>query len=98
MPNNVIPGLKLIRFNIKKLNLPDDTSLPFKLEASFRPTWFAKMAFIGLPGGREEIVVRGATLETLRRFVEVNGLGTHARLLRLTISGPEGIIEQLPQG
>jgi len=96
--SDIIPGIKLIRHNASNVNLPDDPTFPFKLEANFRPPEFMIVAFIGLYGGSEEIVVRGMTKDALDKFVEANGLRTHPRLRRLTITGPDGIMEQLPQG
>lgn len=95
--SGVIPGIKLIMHNCSNVNLPDDTTLPFKLEASFSPPEFMVMAFIGLYGGSEEIVVRGETKEALAKFIELNKFRTHPRLRRLTITGPDGIIEQIPR-
>jgi hypothetical protein len=94
--SKIIEGLKLIRHNASQVDLPDDPTFPFKLEASFRPPEFMVIAFIGLFGGSEEIIVRGMTKEALDQFIEANNLRTHARLSRLTITGPDGIIEQVP--
>jgi hypothetical protein len=60
MPDT-IPGPKLIRHNASKVNLDDDPSFPFKLEANLRPPEFMVEAFVCLyGGGSEEVVVRGA--------------------------------------
>ncbi len=85
----VIPGTKLIRHNTGGVNKPDDPTMPFKLEASFRPPEFMQVAFVGLCGSSEEIVVRGETREALDEFVEANNLNSHPRLLKLNITGPE---------
>lgn len=95
MSEDVIPGIKLIHHNSQHVNLPDDETLPFKLEASFSPPEFMRMAFIGLYGGSEEIVVRGQTKEAIDELIEKNHFRTHPRLRKLTITGPDGIIEQL---
>ena len=96
MPDSdVIPGLKLIRQNSKQVNNPDDPSFPFKLEVSFSPPEFMEFTFVSLYGGTEEIAVRGMTEEALKKFVEKNGFRTHPRLIRLTITGPDGIIEKI---
>jgi len=71
------------------------TNAPFKLEANFSPPLFMDLAFVFLYGGSEEIVVRGETLEALNKLIEVNNLRTHPRLRRITITGPDGIVEQL---
>lgn len=93
MPDT-IPGLKLIR-DAGGANLPDDPSFPFKLEANFRPPEFMNVAFVLMRGGSEEIVVRSMTKESLDKFVEMNNLRAHPRLRRLTITGPDGIVEQV---
>ncbi len=92
-----IPGLKLIRHNASGVDLPDDPSFPFKLEANFSSPKFMEFAFVSICGGSEEIVVRGMTKESLDEFVEMNHLSTHARLRGLTITGPDGIVEQIPK-
>ena len=84
-----IPGIKLIRHNANRVNNPDDPSYPWKLEASFRAPEFMEMTFIFMIGSTEEIVVRGMTREALEKFVEVNDLRRHPRLLRLDITGPK---------
>jgi hypothetical protein len=83
-----IPGLKLIRHNSGRVNNPDDPTLPFRLDASFRPPEFMQLAHIILYGN-EEICVRGINREALDQFVAVNNLKTHPRLLRLEITEPE---------
>lgn len=95
--SEIIPGIKLILHNASNVRLPDDPSLPFKLEASFSPPEFMIFAFIGIYGGSEEIVVRGETKEALDKFIEANNLRTHSRLRSLTITGPDGVVEQLPR-
>jgi len=95
--SDTIPGLKLIHHNVSGVNLPDDPSFPFKLEANFRPPEFMDVAFVLMHGESEEIVVRSMTKESLDKFVEMNNFHTHPRLRRLTITGPDGIVEQTPR-
>ena len=92
-----IEGIKLIRLNSQNVNLPDDPSFPFKLEASFSPPEFMEVAFVSLYGGSEDLTIRGMTKEAMDKFVEVNRLRTHPRLRRLTVTGPTGILEQIPK-
>ena len=89
--SDVIPGIKVIRHNASGINLPDDPSMPYKLEANLRPPEFMIVAFIGLYGGSEEFVVRSETGEALEKFIEMNDLRTHPRLRRLTITTPNGV-------
>ena len=84
-----IKGIKLITHNAGGVNLPDDPSFPFRLDANFRPPEFMKIAFIGICGGSEVVCVRGETREALEKFVEVNSLRTHPRLRSLEITQPE---------
>lgn len=88
-------GLKLIRHNAGNINLLDDPSFPFKLEAIFSPPEFMTMMFVGLYGGSEEIVVRGMTREVLDKFIEEQKFRTHPRLRRLTITGSDGVVEEI---
>lgn len=95
--NSVIPGLKVILHNASRVNNPDDPSLPYKLEASFRPPEFMQMTFILLVGSQEQIVIRSETREAMMQFVEGNQFATHPRLIKLTVTGPEGEILSLPE-
>ncbi len=53
------------------------------------------MAFIGLVGNKEEIVVRGMTRESLEQFVELNGFRNISRLTGIQITGPNGFSEKI---
>ena len=68
-----IEGIKLIHHNASGVNLPDDHSYPWRLDAAFSPPGFMQVAFVGLCGGREVVCVRGMTREALEQFVSVNG-------------------------
>lgn len=91
----ILFGFKLIHHNTGAVNKPDDTTLPFKLNASLRPPEFMGIAFILLYGGSEEIVVRGRSQRSLERFMRRHNLRDHPRLLELKITGPNGILEQV---
>ena len=95
--SGVISSIELIKHNAGGVNRPDNPALPFKLEANFRPPEFMSMAFVGLYGGSEEIVVRGETKEALDEFIEKNDFRTHPRLRHFTITGPDGVVERFPQ-
>jgi hypothetical protein len=81
-----IEGIKLIYHNSANINLPDDPSFPWRLDANFRPPEFMQFAFIGIHGGSEEIAVLGKTRDALEQFVKLNDLNTHPRLRSLTIT------------
>lgn len=85
--DRIIEGIKLIRHNVSGVNNPDDTSLPFRLDATFRLPEF--MDFACIHGGSENICLRGMTREALEQFVEMNQLKTHPRLIKLEITESE---------
>lgn len=89
-----IDGIKLIRHNASGINLPDDLSFPWRLDANLRPLEFMAVAFIGLYGGSETVCVRGQTREALEEFVEANNLRTHPRLRSLEITQPEAELDK----
>lgn len=84
-----IPGLKLIRHNAAGVNVADDPTYPWRLDATFRPPEFMFFTFVSLYGGSEIICVRGQTREALEQFVELNNLRIHPRLRSLEITQPE---------
>ena len=93
---DVIPGIKLI-YQTGAIRQPEDPNMLYKLEADFRPPEFMLMAFVGLYGGSEEIVVQGESLEALDKLIKSNDLERHPRLRRLTITGPNGVEYQYPK-
>jgi hypothetical protein len=95
MADEIIPGLKLIHHNASGVNVPDDPSFPFKLEGNFSPPEFMNVAFVLMHGGSEEIVVRAMTKAALDKLIEANHFRTHPRLRRMTITGPDGIAEEI---
>ena len=92
---DVIKGLKLI-YQTGGTNIEDDPSMPYRLDANFRPPEFMQVAFVLMHGGSEEIVVRSETREALDEFIKENNLDTHPRLRRLTITGPDGVELEIP--
>jgi len=70
-----IPGIKLI-YQTGGQNIADDPSYPFKLKINLRPPEFMVIAWIGLYGGSEEVIVRGMTREVIDKFIEVNEVKT----------------------
>ncbi len=81
-----IEGIKIIQHNASGINTIDDPSYPFRLDVTLYPPEFLQFAFIGMLGGREELIVRSLTREALEKFVQLNNLNTHHRLRTLTIS------------
>lgn len=81
-------SVKLIKFNSRGVNNPDDPSFPFKLEVTFSPPEFMNVAFLFLVGAMEEIVIRATTLEDMNEFLQKNELRTHPRLIKGEITGP----------
>ncbi len=91
----MIEGIKVIRHNAGGINGPDDPSYPFKLEIRLRPPEMMIVAFIGLYGGTEEIIVRAKTREALAQFVDDNALNTHPRLRSAVLTDAAGHSEDL---
>lgn len=90
-----IPGLKLIQHNAAGVYNSDDHSLPWKMEANFRPPSFMEVTFISLYGGSEIIIVRGKDKQAIDIFLELNNLKNHSRLRSIKITGPDGFIEEI---
>lgn len=89
-----IEGLKLIRLT-GRVNIPDDTSYPYKLSVNCSPPEFMDVTFIMLHGGSEEIVLRGMTRAAIDEFIKRNDLRTHPRLRWLVITGPNDKREEI---
>lgn len=75
--------------------VPDDPSYPYKVEIVLGPPEFMRAMYVMLHGGVERIVVRATTREALEGFLTQTRLRTHLRLHRLTITGPDGVLEQV---
>jgi hypothetical protein len=83
---NPIKGIKLIKLNSQGIDNPPDPSYPFTMKAILRPPEFMTMAFIGLVGGYEELIVQGKTKEAIHQFIKRNDLDRHPRLISLKIN------------
>lgn len=93
-----IADLKLIRLNSAGINEPDEPNaqgFPYKLEVNLRPPELMQVAFVMLYGGSELMVMRGKTREAIERFITQNDLQRHPRLRRMTITGPNGLREEI---
>jgi hypothetical protein len=78
----------VIYHNAGGINEPGDPTgqvYPWRLHAIFRAPEFKMIAFIGLYGGSEEIIVEGKSKKALEKFADENGLRNHPRLRSLTI-------------
>lgn len=91
----VIKGIKLIRHAGGGVDRPDDPSMPFKLEVVLRPPEFMNVAFVCLYGGSERIIVRGETKEVLDELAAANRFRSHPRLISFTITGPDGVVDEV---
>ena len=74
---------------------PDDPSMPYKLEMSLSPPEFMQVTFVLLYGGSEDVVIRATSRRAIERLITKNDYRTHPRLRRLTLTGPQGVIEHL---
>jgi hypothetical protein len=89
MSDAPIPGIKVIKHNAGHINNPDDPSLPYRVDLRLRAPEFMAVAFIGLYGGTEDIVVRATTEEAAEAFLAKYGFRTHPRLISVTVTKPE---------
>ena len=87
--------LKLIRHNMGGVDEPDGPSYPYKLEYVCRAPAVMEIATMFLYGGQEIVVIRSKTLPALQKYIKQNKFRSHNRLVSLTITGPEGIIEEV---
>jgi hypothetical protein len=71
--------------------------MPYRLDVNLRPPEFMDMTFVMIYGGSEEVVVRGASRRALGSFIRANHLSRHPRLRQLTITGPNGVVLQIPR-
>lgn len=91
-------GVKLIYHNYSNLNLPDDGTMPYRLEVIVRGDDFMQVARMGLGiAGPEKIVVLGNTRLAINRIVWLNGYDKLQHLISLTITGPDGVELELPK-
>lgn len=80
--------IKLIK-HTGECALPDDPSLPFRLDLVLRAP-SADVAFMLFHGGTEDVVARADSAEELIEWMHENGLRDHPRLIRFSITDPEG--------
>lgn len=93
----MINGLKLI-YQTGSVDIPDDPSYPLRLDLNFRVPEFMTLAFIARYGGSEDVVVRAQTMEALVQFLAQNEFLSHPRIRWATVTGPDGLRENLELG
>jgi len=76
--------------NAGHINVQEDPSFPFKMEANFRVPSFMEVAFVMLYGGSEILRFQGMTVEGLAKTADSQGLSDHCRLRRIEITDREG--------
>lgn len=81
--------VKLIK-HTGECNLPDDPSLPFRLDLVLRAPSLASVAFAMIHGGTEVIIARGSSVEELVTWMHERKLRDHPRLIRFAITNPDG--------
>lgn len=93
----VVTGqIKLITHNTRNIDLPDDPSLPFKLDLVLTLSGVMMDFAASMIWGDEHIVIRAATLDALRAVMQDFGLSpAMPRFRNLTITGPDGEIERV---
>lgn len=95
MSDTLNDDVKVIYSNVHRIDNPDDPSLPYKLEAAFSHGDFMRVTAVLLYGGSQRFVLRGRTEAALRAAVIENEWLTHPRLIRLEITGPDGVVTNL---
>ncbi len=99
-----IEGIKLFVLNTSGVNRleteADIKEYPVRLEVECRLQGvFMDFAAICIYGPTERVVIRGKTLEALQEFNQRNGdFSRHPRLQRVTWTGPDLELVQLPPG
>jgi hypothetical protein len=94
---NFLVRTKLITHKPSGIDLPEDPAFPYKVDVALSPPKFMDVAFMLRFGGTERIVIQGKGLWSLNRAMKKqDDLRRHPRLLRYTITGPDGVIEQYP--
>lgn len=83
------PRIKVIKNPVRQIDLPDDTSYPFKLVVVFTAPEKG-MGYVLYHGTTEQFVVRGNTPHALARFVRKNKFEADPRFRSWEITGPSG--------
>lgn len=91
MADQLIPGLHIVE-HTGSPSRPWDPSKPWSLRMELRPPGFMQVTFVLLYGGQERIVVQGDTRESLEQLIHLNQFLSHPRLVKLTLSGPSGVV------
>ena len=76
--------------NAGHINVQEDPSFPFKMEANFRIPSFMEVAFVMLYGGSEIFRFQGMTVEGLVKAADSQGFSDHCRLRRIEITDRAG--------
>lgn len=79
-----------IYHNAGHINVQEDPSFPFKMEANFRIPSFMEVAFVMLYGGSEIFRFQGMTVEGLVKAADSQGFSDHCRLRRIEITDRAG--------
>ena len=93
-----IEGLQLVYMTGGKLDGSedrDDTGYPYRLEINLSAPQLMVVTFVMLYGGTEKIVVRAKTREAIDAFIAKNDFRRHPRFLRMSITGPQGMREEI---
>ena len=84
--------------NAGYINVQEDPSFPFKMEANFRIPSFMEVAFVMLYGGCEILRFQGMTVEGLAREADSKGLSDHCRLRKIEITDRAGKVVRHKDG
>lgn len=92
------PEIQIVRHLPSRIDVQGDVSLPYLVHVSLSAPSFMAVAWAFLYGGTEEVTARCASRAAVDRFLDSNELRDHPRLLRITITAPDGTVERIGEG
>lgn len=93
-----IEGLRLVYMTGTRLDRSedrDDTGYPYRVEVNLSAPMLNPIAFCMTYGGSEEVIVRAKTRKAIDEFIAKNEFRHHPRFRRMTITGPQGMREEI---
>jgi len=89
--------IHVVRHNTGNINNPPRDDFPFRLTVSLKLDGTIYDYGVMLEyGATEEVDIQGKTLEALEPVIQHFNFRGHARLISMTVTGPGGVVEQLP--
>lgn len=91
---NPLRKSEVIFHNAGGIQRSPSVKFPYTVEVDLKWPEFHSLVYAMRYGGCETVVIVGTTLKVLERRIKKMKLREHPRLLDLTISGPDGVIEK----